>query len=240
MNQQIEQTDLKRTMKSRHLFMIALGGVIGTGLFMGSGQIVHNAGPGGAILAFLVGGFVMYLTMLCLGELSVAMPEAGSFQSYASKFISPGFGFVVGWMYWLNWAVTVGVELTTVSILMKRWFPDVSSWIWCVTFAAALFLVNALSAKAYAEAEFWFASVKVATIVIFIVLGGAVMFGLLDFNGKPAPMLHNFTENGGLFPNGALAVLLTMITVNYSFQGTELIGIASGEVKILKNNSKSN
>ena len=94
---------------------------------------------------------------------------------------------------------------------------------------AALFLVNALSAKAYAEAEFWFASVKVATIVIFIVLGGAVMFGLLDFNGKPAPMLHNFTENGGLFPNGALAVLLTMITVNYSFQGTELIGIASGE-----------
>ncbi len=120
MNQQIEQTDLKRTMKSRHLFMIALGGVIGTGLFMGSGQIVHNAGPGGAILAFLVGGFVMYLTMLCLGELSVAMPEAGSFQSYASKFISPGFGFVVGWMYWLNWAVTVGVELTTVSILMKR------------------------------------------------------------------------------------------------------------------------
>ncbi len=229
MNQQVEQTDLKRTMKSRHLFMIALGGVIGTGLFMGSGQIVHNAGPGGAILAFLVGGFVMYLTMLCLGELSVAMPEAGSFQSYASKFISPGFGFVVGWMYWLNWAVTVGVELTTVSILMKRWFPDVSSWIWCVTFAAALFLVNALSAKAYAEAEFWFASVKVATIVIFIVLGGAVMFGLLDFNGKPAPMLHNFTENGGLFPNGALAVLLTMITVNYSFQGTELIGIASGE-----------
>ncbi|MEC2919631.1 amino acid permease [Bacillus tropicus] len=229
MNQQVEQTDLKRTMKSRHLFMIALGGVIGTGLFMGSGQIVHNAGPGGAILAFFVGGFVMYLTMLCLGELSVAMPEAGSFQSYASKFISPGFGFVVGWMYWLNWAVTVGVELTTVSILMKRWFPDVSSWIWCVTFAAALFLVNALSAKAYAEAEFWFASVKVATIVVFIVLGGAVMFGLLDFNGKPAPMLHNFTENGGLFPNGALAVLLTMITVNYSFQGTELIGIASGE-----------
>ncbi len=139
MNQQVEQTNLKRTMKSRHLFMIALGGVIGTGLFMGSGQIVHNAGPGGAILAFLVGGFVMYLTMLCLGELSVAMPEAGSFQSYASKFISPGFGFVVGWMYWLNWAVTVGVELTTVSILMKRWFPDVSSWIWCVTFAATTF-----------------------------------------------------------------------------------------------------
>ena len=96
-------------------------------------------------------------------------------------------------------------------------------------YICALFLVNALSAKAYAEAEFWFASVKVATIVIFIVLGGAVMFGLLDFNGKPAPMLHNFTENGGLFPNGALAVLLTMITVNYSFQGTELIGIASGE-----------
>ncbi|ENQ3079077.1 TPA: amino acid permease [Bacillus pseudomycoides] len=226
-----QSNELKRTMQSRHLFMIALGGVIGTGLFMGSGQIVHNAGPGGAILAYLVGGFVMYLTMLCLGELTVAMPEAGSFQSYSSKFISPGFGFVVGWMYWLNWAVTVGVELTTVSILMKRWFPDVASWIWCVVFAAILFIVNASSARAYAETEFWFASVKVMTIIVFILLGGAVMLGLLDFNGKPAPMFHNFTENGGLFPNGLPAVLFTMITVNFAFQGTELIGIASGESK---------
>ncbi|AIE78039.1 Arginine permease RocE [Bacillus cereus] len=108
---------LKRELKSRHIFMIALGGVIGTGLFLGSGYTIHEAGPGGAIVAYLVGGFVMYLTMLCLGELAVAMPDAGSYQTYATKHISPAAGYVVGWMSWLNWSATIGIELIAVSIL---------------------------------------------------------------------------------------------------------------------------
>jgi arginine/ornithine permease len=137
--------------------------------------------------------------MLCLGELAVANPDVGSYQTYATKFISPGAGYVVGWMSWLNWSVTIGLELLTVSILMKRWFPDVSPWIWCIVFAILLFSINALSTKSFAEV------------------------------GEPAPFLSNYTDHGGLFPHGIAAILITMIGVNFSFQGTELVGIAAGE-----------
>lgn len=220
---------LKKELKSRHLFMIALGGIIGTGLFMGSGYTISQAGPGGAIVSYIVGGLVMYLTMLCLGELAVAMPDAGSYQTYATRYISPSTGYVVGWMSWLNWAVTIGLELITVSMLMKRWFPHVPTWIWCVVFGVLLFLVNALSTKSFAEVEFWFASIKVVTIVLFIILGGAVMFGIVPMQGHSAPMLSNFTDHGGLFPNGFLAIVVTMVAVNFAFQGSELVGIAAGE-----------
>lgn len=224
-----QEQGLKKELKSRHLFMIALGGIIGTGLFMGSGLTISEAGPGGAIVAYLVGGIVMYLTMLCLGELAVRLPDAGSYQTYATKYVSPSTGYVVGWMSWLNWSVTIGLELITVSMLMKRWFPDVSTWIWCIVFGVLLFAVNALSTKSFAEVEFWFASIKVVTIVVFIILGAAVMFGIVSVEGTKAPMLTNFTDHGGLFPNGILAIIVTMVAVNFSFQGSELVGIAAGE-----------
>ncbi|KMY55500.1 amino acid permease [Bacillus sp. FJAT-27231] len=225
-------TSLQRTMTSRHLFMISLGGVIGTGLFLGSGYTINQAGPGGAVLAYLVGGFLVYLVMLCLGELAIAMPVAGSFQVYASKYIGPGAGFVIGWMYWLNWSVTVGVEFTASGMLMKRWFPDTPIWIWCVVFAVLLFLLNAGSTRSFAESEFLLSSIKVATILLFIIIGAAAMFGLVHIKGtEPAPGLSHFVDNGGLFPNGFAAVFLTMIAVTFSFQGTELIGITAGETK---------
>lgn len=223
---------LHRTMKSRHLFMIALGGVIGTGFFLGSGYTIHQAGPGGTILSYLVGGFIMYLTMLCLGELTVAMPVSGSFQEYATKFIGPGTGFMIGWLYWIGWAVTVGLELTSIGLMMQRWFPTVDVWVWCLVFGGILFLTNAISAKSYAELEFWFSSIKVVTILAFILLGGSALLGFLPYAGQEAaPLFSNFVNDGGLFPNGLAAVLVTMITVNFSFQGTELIGIAAGESK---------
>jgi arginine/ornithine permease len=223
--------ELRREMTSRHLFMISLGGVIGTGLFLGSGYTIGQAGPIGAILSYVVGGFIMYLTMLCLGELSVAMPVAGSFQAYTTKFISPALGFTVGWLYWFGWAVTVALELLSSGLLMQRWFPDSPVWMWCAIFGAALFLLNALSARAFGETEFWFSSIKVSAIILFIVLGGAALFGLIDMkNGQPAPMFSHFVNNP-LLPNGITGLLLTMITVNFSFQGTELIGIAAGESK---------
>ncbi|PGZ98313.1 amino acid permease [Bacillus pseudomycoides] len=225
-----KSNELKRTMKSRHLFMIALGGVIGTGLFNGSGFILRQAGPGGAVLAFMAGGLLMYLVMLCLGELAVAMPVSGSFQEYATKYISPATGFTIGWLYWLSWANTVGLEFTTAGITMQRWFPDIPVWIWCLTFGVTIFSINALSVRSYAETEFWFSSIKVSAIVAFIILGGAAMFGFIDLKGsEAAPFFSNFTDYGGLFPNGIGAILLTMVTVNYSFQGTELVGIAAGE-----------
>ncbi|EJL41301.1 MULTISPECIES: amino acid permease [Brevibacillus] len=226
-----QHNELKRSMSSRHLFMISLGGVIGTGLFLGSGYTLSQAGPVGTILSFLVGGFIMYLTMLCLGELTVAMPVAGSFQTYMTRFVSPSLGFGVGWLYWLGWAVTVALELLSSGLLMQRWFPDSPVWMWCAIFGVLLFLLNALSARAFGESEFWFSSIKVSAIILFIILGGAAMFGLIDMkNGQPAPMFSNFTSSP-LLPFGITGLLMTMITVNFSFQGTELIGIAAGESK---------
>ncbi|CAM5792934.1 MULTISPECIES: amino acid permease [Brevibacillus] len=226
-----QQHKLKRSMNSRHLFMISLGGVIGTGLFLGSGYTIGQAGPIGTIISYLVGGFIMYLTMLCLGELSVAMPVAGSFQTYMTKFVSPSLGFAVGWLYWFGWAVTVALELLSSGLMMQRWFPESPVWLWCAIFGVVLFLLNALSARAFGESEFWFSSIKVSAIILFIILGGAAMFGLIEMkNGQPAPMFSNYV-NSPLLPNGITGLLLTMITVNFSFQGTELIGIAAGESK---------
>lgn len=225
-----EKRELQRTMKSRHLFMISLGGVIGTGLFLSSGYTLNQAGPGGTILAYLVGGLIMYLVMLCLGELSVAMPVTGSFQTYATNYIGPATGYMVGWMYWLTWVVTVGSEFTASGLLMQRWFPDSSVWMWSAVFAALIFLLNALSVKFFAESEFWFAGIKVITIILFILLGGAAMFGLIPMKtGESAPLLSNFMGEGGLFPNGLLPVIMTMISVNFAFSGTELIGVTAGE-----------
>lgn len=224
-----ETHELQRTMKARHLFMISLGGVIGSGLFLGSGYTISQAGPTGAILSYIVGGFIMFLTMLCLGELSVAMPVSGSFQTYTTKFIGPGTGFALGWLYWLGWAVTVALEFLAAGQLMERWFPDTPTWIWSALFAVILFSLNALSAKAFGEAEFWFSSIKIIAILLFIALGGAAMFGLIDLKGgQEAPFLSRFTAYG-LLPNGISALIITMIAVNFSFQGTELIGIAAGE-----------
>jgi arginine/ornithine permease len=221
--------ELKRSMKARHLFMISLGGCIGTGFFLGSGYTIHEAGPLGAILSYLVGGLIMYLTMLCLGELSVAMPVSGSFQTYTTKFIGPATGFSVGWLYWLGWAVTVALEFLAAGQLMLRWFPESPVWMWCAIFALLIFLLNALSAKAFGEAEFWFSSIKIFAIILFIIVGGAAMFGFIDIKGaQEAPLLSNYLAEG-LFPNGVTALLITMITVNFAFQGTELIGIAAGE-----------
>jgi arginine/ornithine permease len=221
--------ELQRTMKTRHLFMISLGGVIGSGLFLGSGYTINQAGPMGAIISYIVGGFIMFLTMLCLGELSVAMPVSGSFQTYTTKFIGPGTGFALGWLYWLGWAVTVALELLSAGNQMQRWFPHSPVWMWCLIFGVVLFALNALSARAFGEAEFWFSSIKIFAIIAFIVLGGAAMFGFVHMKGgHTAPFLSNFTAHG-MLPHGFTALLITMLTVNFSFQGTELIGIAAGE-----------
>ncbi|WP_214859765.1 MULTISPECIES: amino acid permease [Exiguobacterium] len=220
---------LKREMTSRHLFMISLGGIIGTGLFLGSGLTISQAGPLGAVLSYIVGGTIMYLTMLCLGELAVYLPVSGSFQTYTTRFIGPGVGFAVGWIYWLGWAVTVALEITAAGSLMDRWFPNVPVVVWCTVFTVLLFGLNAVSAKAFGEAEFWFSSLKVLAILFFIILGGAAWFGWLPMEAdRPTSLFANFTASGW-FPNGILGVLTTMIAVNFAFQGTELIGVAAGE-----------
>ncbi|PNG30294.1 MULTISPECIES: amino acid permease [Pseudomonas] len=220
---------LTRSLKSRHIFMLSLGGVIGTGLFMGSGVTINQGGPWGAILSYLVAGFLMYLVMVCLGELSVQMPVSGSFQAHATKYIGPATGFMIGWVYWMSWATTVGLEFTAAGMLMQRWFPDVPIWYWSALFVALLFGINALATRAFGEAEYWFAGVKVLAILSFIVVGALVIFGVIDLpSGAPAPMFDNL-KGDSLFPNGLPAVFAVMMTVVYAFQGCEIMGVAAGE-----------
>ncbi|MBF8793298.1 amino acid permease [Pseudomonas monteilii] len=221
---------LTRALKSRHIFMLSLGGVIGTGLFMGSGVTINQGGPVGAILAYLVAGLLMYLVMVCLGELSVQMPVSGSFQAHATKFIGPATGFMIGWVYWMSWATTVGLEFTAAGMLMTRWFPDVPIWYWSALFVGVLFGLNALATRAFGEAEYWFSGIKVATILGFIVIGVLVIFGGIPLeSGAPAPMLDNLV--GDAFPHGLSAVFAVMMTVVYAFQGCEIMGVAAGEAE---------
>lgn len=221
---------LNRAMKSRHLFMMSLGGVIGTGLFLGSGYAIGEAGPLGAILAYLVGGLLMYLAMVCLGELSVVMPVSGSFQAHATRFIGPATGFVVGWVYWLSWAMYVGLEFVAAGMLMKRWFPDVPVWIWSAIFIILLFSINSLATKAFAETEYWFAGIKVFAVILFIIIGLGAIFGVVSMGDTPTPYLSNFIGDG-LLPAGMVGVFISMMTVIYAFQGSEIMGVAAGETE---------
>lgn len=222
---------LSRSMKSRHLFMLSLGGVIGTGLFLGAGYTIGQAGPGGAVVAYLVGGLLMYLAMACLGELSVVMPVSGSFQAHATRYIGPATGFMIGWVYWMSWATTVGLEFTAAGMVMQRWFPDTPIWIWCIVFIVLLFSLNALTTRSFAETEYWFAGIKVLAVILFILIGGAALFGFIDMGNQSASAFGNFTGDGGLFPNGFTAVFVTMMTVVYAFQGSEIMGVAAGETE---------
>ncbi|OIK16548.1 amino acid permease [Bacillus sp. MUM 116] len=227
-NQQNQQNQLNRSMKRRHLFMLSLGGVIGTGLFLNAGYTIHEAGVGGSLIGYLFGGIILYLVMVCLGELAVYMPVTGSFQTYATKFINPAAGFSLGWMYFIGSATTAGVEFTAAGMLMKRWFPDISVWIWCAIFIALLFLLNALTTKGFAEAEYWFAGIKVIAVIFFIIIGLGAIFGIIPLSDRPAPFAKNFAPSG-LFPTGFLILFTTMMNVIFSYQGSELIGIAAGE-----------
>ncbi len=227
---QFHNQQLNRSMKSRHLLMLSLGGVIGTGLFLNVGYTINQAGPGGALIGYLFGGLILFMVMNCLGELAVYMPVTGSFQTYATRFISPSAGFSLGWMYFVGSAATAGVEFTAAGILMQHWFPDIPIWIWCAVFMVLLFVLNALTTKGFAEAEFWFASIKVIAVIAFIIIGGAAIFGLIPLADRPTPHLTNLAPSG-LFPAGISIIFVTMMNVIFSYQGSELVGIAAGETE---------
>ncbi|AVY67471.1 S-methylmethionine permease [Xanthomonas translucens pv. undulosa] len=231
----------QRTMQVRHLVMLSLGGVIGTGLFFNTGYIIGTSGAFGTVAAYLIGALVVYLVMLCLGELSVAMPETGAFHVYAARYLGPATGFAVAWLYWLTWTVALGSSLTAAAFCMQYWFPRSPVWGWCLLFGALIFGLNMFSSRWFAESEFWFALVKVLAILAFIVFGGAAVVGWLPYaDGSPAPgwryllgpvPLTHASLSDRLFPNGALPILMTMVAVNFAFSGTELIGIAAGETE---------
>ena len=230
-NANSETKALKRAMSTRHLVMLSLGGAIGTGLFLGSGEVIAQTGPVAAIIAYILGGLIAYMVMLCLGELAVHMPVAGSFGAYAQKYIGPGTGYMISWVYWLTWTATLGTEFTAAALLMQEWFPHISMWIWTIIFAITIFALNLSSTRIFAESEFWLALVKVVTVAAFIILGLLAIFSLIPFHGaESAPLFHNLTAQGW-FPQGLVPIFTTMLIVNFAFSGTELIGVAAGETK---------
>ncbi|WP_420813532.1 amino acid permease [Kocuria rosea] len=222
------QERLRRSLKPRHLTMIAMGGAIGTGLFVASGNTIATAGPGGALLAYVVIGFMVFLLMQSLGEMATYLPVSGAFEEYSTRFVSPSFGFAIGWNYWYNWAITVAAELVAAALIMRYWFPDSPSWIWSGSFLAILFALNALSARAYGESEFWFSLVKVVTIVLFLGLGILMIVGIL---GGESPGFENWTTEEAPFVGGGLGILAIFMVAGFSFQGTELVGVAAGEAE---------
>ena len=223
---QPENGTLKRTLKSRHLQMIAIGGAIGTGLFLGSGATISQAGPGGALVAYAIIGIMVLFVMQSLGEMSTHLPVAGSFQTYATRYVSKSFGFATGWNYWFNWAITLAAELVAAGVIMSYWFPDVPSWIWAAAFLALLTGLNWLSARAFGEGEFWLALIKVVTVVVFLVLGILMIFGVL---GGSSPGFSNWTTGEAPFVGGWLSIISVFMIAGFSFQGTELVGVAAGE-----------
>lgn len=221
-----ETTQLKRSLKARHLTMISLGGTIGTGLFLASGGAIHTAGPGGALLSYLLIGVMVYFLMTSLAEMAAYMPVAGSFSTYATKFIDPSLGFALGWNYWYNWAITIAAELSAVTMIMKFWFPHTPSLVWSSIFLVIMFLLNYLSVKGFGEAEYWFSLIKVITVIIFIITGSLMIFGIM---GGHVIGFKNFTVGDAPFHGGFLSMLGIFMAAGFSFQGTELLGVAAGE-----------
>lgn len=222
-----QQTQLKRNLKARHLSMISLGGTIGTGLFLASGGAIHQAGPGGALVAYAAIGIMVYYLMTSLAEMASFMPVAGSFRVYATKFVDPAFGFAIGWNYWYNWAITIAAELAAAVLIMKFWFPNSPSILWSSLALIVMFLLNYLSVKGFGEAEFWFAMIKVVTVIIFIITGFFMIFGIMGGNDPIG--FTNFVANGGPFNGGFFTILGVFMVAGFSFQGTELLGVTAGE-----------
>ncbi|SDW27443.1 lysine:proton symporter, AAT family [Marininema mesophilum] len=223
-----EHNKLRRELHSRHLTMIAIGGAIGTGIFLASGGSISEAGPGGALVAYMAVGLMVYFLMTSLGEMSAFMPDTGSFSTYTTRFVDPALGFAMGWNYWYSWAITLAADLSASTLVMKYWFPDSPSFLWSGLFLALLFALNFLSVKGFGEAEYWFALVKVGAVVIFLVVGVLMIFGVM---GGEAIGFKNWSIGDAPFHNGWTAAIAVFIVAGFSFQGTEMIGVAAGESK---------
>ncbi|WEV75469.1 amino acid permease [Bifidobacterium sp. ESL0800] len=215
-----------RKLKTRQISMIALGGCIGTGLFMTSGGTIAEAGPGGGLVAYAAMGVMIYFLMTSLGELATNMPVSGSFAVYSSKYVDPALGFAMGWDYWLNWAIAGATDISTAALLMQYWFPKSPGWVWSLTMLVIIFCLNAFVVSAFGETEFWLALIKVVTIIIFIVVGLLMIFGIMF---QPAVGFQNFTYKGGPFIGGLPAIMGVFLIAGYSFQGTEVVGVTAGE-----------
>lgn len=218
--------ELKKDLRARHLSMISLGGAIGTGLFLASGSTVAGAGPAGALLAYVLIGIMVYFLMTSLGEMSAYMPDSGSFSTYSTKFVDRSFGFATGWNYWYNWAITLAFEVSAAAVIMKYWFPDVPGFIFSGIFLLIITVINFISVKGFGETEFWLASIKVTTVLVFLFFGTLLIFGAFT---SDAVGLRNFMAPDAAFHGGVAGIISIFMIAGFSFQGTEFVGVAAGE-----------
>lgn len=226
---QTEHGDFKRSLGVRQMRLLALGSTIGVGLFLGSASAIKVAGPS-ILLAYLVAGLMTFIILRALGEMAVYKPVTGSFAAYATEYVNPLVGYLVGWGYWFYWSIIAIAEVTAVGIYMQHWFPGSSQWIWAFAAITIMGTVNLLTAKVFGEFEFWFALIKVIAILSMIALGLFVI--IFGFPGEWVPVgLSNLTEVGGFFPAGIAGCLLSLQMVVYAYVGVEMIGIAAGEAE---------
>jgi GABA permease len=221
-----QQGHLQQGLKRRHMTMISLGGIIGAGLFVGTGPILNQAGPA-TILTYLFTGCILILVMRMLGEMAVALPTVGSFSDYSRMALGNWAGFSIGWLYWYFWAIVVGFEATVAAGILGQ-YVNVAPWLIALILVLALTATNLYSVGSYGEFEFWFAGIKVAAIVIFIVLGALFVIGLWP-GGGGGMGLSNLYDQGGFFPNGGLVMFSGIVTVIFAFVGAEIVTIAASE-----------
>jgi amino acid transporter, AAT family len=227
--QQHPQEQLHRGLKDRHVQMIAVGGTIGVGLFLGSATAIQKAGPG-LVVSYAIGGLIMFFVMRALGELLLYKPVAGSFAAYAEEFVGPWAGFMTGWSYWFMWVATGMAEITAVGVYVHYWFPGVPQWVPALTTLGLLYFANLMAVKLFGEIEFWFALIKVVTIVAVIAIGLTIILFKVGDLAKTASV-SNLWTHGGFFPYGPLGVLLPLQMVMFAYQGLELIGPSAGETE---------
>ncbi|GLX37255.1 amino acid permease [Streptomyces lavendulae] len=219
---------LKAGLKNRHLSMIAIGGVIGAGLFVGSGGGIAKAGPA-ILLSYLLVGAMVVFVMRMLGEMAAASPNSGSFSAYADRALGRWAGFSIGWLYWFFWVVVLAVEATAGAKILEGWVPAVPQWGWALIVMAVLTVTNLGSVASYGEFEFWFAGIKVVAIGAFVIVGMLAVFGVLPGSDNPGAGLAHLTDAGGFMPNGWGSVLTGVLMVVFSFMGSEIVTLAAGE-----------
>ena len=226
---------LRRTLSARRMTMIAIGGAIGTGLFLGSGFAISLAGPA-VLLSYLLGALIALLLMGCLAEMTVAHPTSGSFGAYAEYYLGPLAGFLVRYTYWMGIVLAVGTEVTAIALYMQFWFPASPGWPWIVGFSALLVLVNARSVNIFGAIEYWFSAIKVTAIVLVILLGSYILVrapgavsGAMGAAAVPSAGFHNYTAYGGFLPHGLWGAWTAVIVAIFSYLSIEMIAVAAGE-----------
>ncbi len=227
MDEQTQRETLKRGLQNRHIQLIALGGAVGTGLFLGSASVIESAGPS-VLLGYAVAGLIAFLIMRQLGEMVVEEPVAGSFSHFAYKYWGNFAGFASGWNYWVLYVLVAMTELTAVGRYINVWWPEIPGWITAAVFFTIITAINLTHVKIYGEMEFWFAIVKVIAIISMILFGGWL---LLSDKGGPQASVTNLWALGGFFPNGAGGLIMMMAIIMFSFGGLELVGITAAEAE---------